>query len=58
MYMFMFTLYVWEVFLVLVHFTAVDGKGQTFEQHGPLLQFSVSVGEETQRAALGYSDTS
>lgn len=51
----LFTLYVWQVFLVLVHFTAVDGESQAFEQHGSLLQLSVSVGEQTQRAALGYS---
>lgn len=50
-----FTLDVWQVFLVLVHFAAVDGECQTFEQHGPLLKLSISVGEQTQRAALRYS---
>lgn len=51
-----FTLYVWQVFLVLVHFAAVDSKSQAFEQHGPLLQFSISVGKEAQGAALGDSN--
>lgn len=54
---FLFTLDVWQVFLILVHFTAVDGESQAFEQHSSLLQLSVSVGEQTQRAALGYSDS-
>lgn len=31
------TLYVWQVFLVLVYFATVDGESQTFEQHGSLL---------------------
>lgn len=48
-----FTLYVWQVFLVLVHFAAVDGESQAFKQHGSLLQFSISVGKQAQRAALG-----
>lgn len=48
-----FTLYVWQVFLVLVNFAAVDGESQAFEQHGSLLQFSISVGKQAQRAALG-----
>lgn len=47
------TLYVWQVFLVLVHFATVDGESQTFEQHGSLLQFGISVGKQAQRAALG-----
>lgn len=50
-----FTLDVWQVFLVLVHFAAVNGKCQAFEQHGSLLKLSISVGEQTQRAALRYS---
>lgn len=49
------TLYVWQVLLVLVHFAAVDGESQAFEQHGSLLQLGISVGEQTQRAALGHS---
>lgn len=48
-----FTLYVWQVFLVLVHFAAVDGESQAFKQHGSLLQFGISVGKQAQRAALG-----
>lgn len=52
-----FTLDVRQIFLILVHFAAVDGEGQTFKQHGPLLQLSVSVGEQTQRAALSYGHT-
>ena len=52
-----FTLNVWQVFLVLVHLAAVDGEGQAFQQHGPLLQLSVAVGEKTEGAALGYSHT-
>lgn len=51
----MLTLDVWQVFLVLVNFAAVDGERQAFEQHGSLLQLSVSVSEQTQRAALRYS---
>lgn len=50
-----FTLDVWQVFLVLVHFAAVNGEGQAFEQHCPLLQLSISVGEQAQRTALGNS---
>lgn len=46
------TLDVWQVLLVLVNFAAVDGEGQAFEQHRSLLQLSVSVSEQTQRAAL------
>lgn len=53
-----FTLYVWQVFLVLVHFAAVDGESQAFEKHGSLLQFSISVGKQTQRAALGNCNPS
>lgn len=49
------TLDVWQVFLVLVNFAAVDGERQAFQQHGSLLQLSVSVSEQTQRAALRYS---
>lgn len=49
------TLDVWQVLLVLVNLAAIDGEGQAFEQHGSLLQLSVSVGEQTQRAALRYS---
>lgn len=49
-----FTLDVRQVLLVLVHLAAVDGEGQAFEQHGPLLQLSVSVGEQTQGAALSH----
>lgn len=49
------TLDVWQVFLVLVNFAAVDGERQAFEQHGSLLQLSISVREQTQRAALRYS---
>lgn len=48
------TLDVWQVFLVLVNFTAVDGERQALEQHGSLLQLGVSVCEQTQRAALCY----
>lgn len=51
------TLYVRQIFLILVHFAAVDGEGQAFEQHGPLLQLSVSVGEQTQGTALGNSNS-
>lgn len=51
----MVTLYVWQVFLVLVNLTAVDGERQAFEQHSSLLQLGVAVGEQTHRAALGYS---
>lgn len=47
------TLYVWQVLLVLVHFAAVDGERQSFEQHGSLLQLSISVGKQAQRTALG-----
>lgn len=49
------TLDVRQVLLVLVNFTAIDGEGQAFEQHGSLLQLSISVREQTQRAALRYS---
>lgn len=49
------TLDVRQVLLVLVNFAAIDGEGQALEQHGSLLQLSVSVGEQTQRAALRYS---
>ena len=51
------TLDVWQVFLVLVHLAAVDGEGQAFQQHSPLLQLSVTVGEQTEGAALGYGHT-
>lgn len=51
------TLDVWQVLLVLVNFAAVDGEGQAFEQHGSLLQLSVSVREQTQRAALCNSNS-
>lgn len=51
-------MYVRQIFLILVHFAAVDGEGQTFKQHGPLLQLSISVGEQTQGTALGYSHPS
>lgn len=52
---YLLTLYVWQVFLVLVYLAAKNGEGESLEEHGALLQLRLSVSKQIEGAALGHS---